>query len=216
MWRWLKPATLHPGFAQGLAVALGHAGAADIVVEQEDLDARLGALDQPFGQLLAQGVVAHDIKLHQQMMAGLLDAGKDGIEGGLAVDEDLDVVAGEKREFGNLGLHRPEMAGFAVDQRQILGAQRAGGAAIADAVGGVVVKGLPAEHHVEKGGREGQKPQRQEPGDRALGGARVHDFAHGADKGQRVDGNGDAGQDVQIRDDRAQDIVEADQCNRQI
>ena len=140
--------------AQLCAIALWHASAANVVIQQIDIDAGLGALDQPFRQFLAQSVVAHDVKLHQQVFLRLGDALEDGIEGRLAIDQNFYRIALEKRHFGDLGLHRPLVTGLAVYQRQILGPQWARGAAIANAVRGVIVERLPAQHQIQKRSRE--------------------------------------------------------------
>jgi len=160
--------------------------------------------------LLAEIIIANNVKLHQQVVFGRVYAGKDRVERRGSIDQQFDIIASEKRQFRNLHLDGPLGIGFPVDQCQVLGPQWSIRAAVLDPVGGVVVEKLPAKDHVEKGGGEGQQRQRNKPGDRTLRGSGIEDFPHCANKGEQIDRRHDCRDQMQVRDYGPQDIVNAE------
>jgi len=76
-----------------------------------------GTFLQQAAEFPAQGVVAHDVVLHQQVMLRRPDAFENAVEGGLAVGQQFHVIAPQRGELGQ-PLHGPhvEVRGQVLDR----------------------------------------------------------------------------------------------------
>ena len=184
---------LHPCRPELVEVGTRKAGASDLVVEEEDVDASLHAVDHRGLEPPAQIVVVHDVELHQRVSPGARQTGEDAVEGRLPVHQELDVVASEERRVGELlqGL----VVRQALDRRDLEGLERLahlGGERIDFFL--VTLPGLPIalelaapEHPVERNREVREGVEAHPPGDRPLGGAVGHDRVGGADEPEDVE-----------------------------
>ncbi|MNG15575.1 hypothetical protein D3C84_994160 [compost metagenome] len=98
---------LYPGIAQRLHVTVGQGVAANSIVKQIDLHTFSGFFQQQAVQTLAEVIVVNDEKLDQHCLPGVADRLKDGIEGGLAVDQQAHLIVGQAWHAPQFR-HRPE------------------------------------------------------------------------------------------------------------
>ncbi|MNY39330.1 hypothetical protein D3C86_1740100 [compost metagenome] len=81
--------------------------AANTVVEQVDRHALRGFLQKQRLQASAQMVVMNDEELNQYRFACVTDGLEDRLEGGLAIDQQAQLIVGQARHASQLG-HRPQ------------------------------------------------------------------------------------------------------------
>lgn len=100
-------AGLDAGVLHLAQVGFGEFVGTELVEEEVDAHAFAGLLDEGVLESGADPVAFDDEEIDEDVAVGLLDGAEEGVEGGLAVDEDLDLVAVDLREatqfFG--GLH---------------------------------------------------------------------------------------------------------------
>ncbi|MNT55071.1 hypothetical protein D3C72_1922790 [compost metagenome] len=86
---------LYTCVSEALAVAGGQGMAANPVIQHEHLHAIGRFAQQQLLQCFAEGVVVDDEELYQHHFSRLFDSSKDGVEGGLAIDQQLHLVIGQ-------------------------------------------------------------------------------------------------------------------------
>ena len=112
--RGVEGGNLDPGHLQlSVQAGLGKLATAYLVVQQEYLHPGPGPVRQHPAEALAQLVVADDIELEQDVVTGRFQARHNAVEGLLAVDQQLHLVAGGSRHAGQV-----EQAGV---QRRVTG-----------------------------------------------------------------------------------------------
>jgi len=195
---------LDAGRAQLREIAPGQGMAADLVVEQVDAHALPGLGQQVRLQLPADVVVVDDEELDQDVALGRVHGCEDGLEGGLAADQQAGLVArGERRasqafehaEAGGAGPvrggHVRPVPGQVPLQGRELGGAREPRPAVAQ-------EAAAAEDPVEGHGHVGEGDHGHDPGDGALGGAGGEQSAHGREQAEDMAaGQGDEDDEVQ-------------------
>ncbi len=174
---------------QAREVLRGKRAGADVVVKQANVQARFGAFYQGICQFQSCAVFADDEELDENMPFGSEDAFNYGGKHSWTIDEQVTLVVCEKRHRGYAGVHRPLGVGCAVYIRcvTIEDVRFNLGDVIADL--NVIIQPLPCEDEVERDRWHGDEKQREQPGNAALRGARVHDLANGANDCQSIEKN---------------------------
>ena len=176
------------GGPQPVDIVARQAVAADLVVQQVHLHASGSALQQPRAQLPAQSVVAQDVELDQNVVAGCGDALEDRPEGGSTVDQQRGAVAVSERKPGE-PLERLRVA---ARNEQAAPPQDCPHAVLRCPVGGevfaprrdIVVETVLAEHQEQRQGQQRERDQSHRPRRRSLGGPCLH---HGLAGGQQAE-----------------------------
>jgi len=162
------------GVAEFRDVSGGEPERTDFIVEEVDADTGLRPGDEAPLEVAAEVVVAHDEKLEQNVGLGGVDGGEDGVEGGVAVDEEAGIVAGGEGEESELldGGEAPGVAGkgdfeFGEPREEFF--DDVVDPAVAFAAGfDVTVELLPPEDEIKRQRDVGKEDERECPGDRAL------------------------------------------------
>ena len=95
----IEGADVHARGAQFVLVSVGQTVAADFVVEQVTAYAGARLRDERVLEPAPEAVVVDDVKLHEHVIARLLDALEDRAKRRLSVDQQLGVVAARGRKF---------------------------------------------------------------------------------------------------------------------
>ena len=154
--------------------------AADLVIQDEDPYPRSRPFEQDLLELAAELVVLEDEELYQHVFFGRRDALEDAAEGRLSINQQLDLIATQIRDLGEV-LGRPtgrllltsggaEMPGFL----------RSRPVDVADLVVSflsrrdIPLEPAASEHPIRRHRYVGEGVERDDPGDRALRGPGAH------------------------------------------
>lgn len=179
-----------------IEVCAGEVCGAEGVVDEVDLYAAAGGVDEGGFESAACGVVADDVVLSDDGDLGAVDGVDGGEEGGFAVDEQVGAVGdggGEADEFfecgeafvaGGVGV----AVGAAVFAESVgeAGGEDAEFAAASSACADVADESAAAEDEVEGDGEFGDEEEGDDPGEGSLGGARGHEGVGGEDEAQEA------------------------------
>ena len=152
---------------------------ADLVVEKIDGHSCAGFVDETALYLTTQPVVVDNVELKEHVLLRPVDAFQDAAEGGVAVDEQFDLVGPGKGSVGHRFRGADGMAfveRWAVAPHRFAQAVEDVAALFEHVVAGfdVALEAAAAEDPVGGDGDVGHRQQEDDPGDRALGGAALH------------------------------------------
>ena len=173
-------ADMNPGRLEFTGIRPGEAHRTDPVIEEVDLDARPGPLDQGRFETPAEVIRVNDEKLDENIAPGGGDARQDRFEGGVTVDQQTAAVALHHRKLvdvaENIYQRRSpcHQAAKPVVLAQLLAQMMDFRGAMA-VVRCIILDSPGAEDQVEEYGQVREEEKRHHPGDGALTGAAVHD-----------------------------------------
>jgi hypothetical protein len=181
--------------------------AADLVVKHANLHPLPGLGRQSIFELTAQSVGTKDVELDQDIVFSTLDAFEDRIEGVLAVNQQLYIVAHREGQFGQFFNGQLTLTFGEGDQVaglkfvQVAACRRNGFDQIGTAQGHQSAKLAAPEHPIGGHRHVGKGDQPQHPGHGPLGRARFHDGLHRTGDAEHVKDAGDDGENLQSHDD---------------
>ena len=195
--RGVERGDLHPGGAQLGAVAAQPA-APDFVEKHHAPHPGPRPLDERVAQPAPESVLVDDVELHEHVFLRGGDAGEDGGEGGLAVDEEFGAVVrgeGELRQPFEEQLLLPPGFRLHALAVEFLGEFPRDGARLQHLRAprrDVAREFCPPEDPIRGDRDPRQREERHRPRDRALGRACFHDGFHRGEKAGHLGGEDDA------------------------